>query len=165
VSDNAAPNNAARLMFFEIGSRDPGAAEKFYQQAFGWRFTEGAGNPFSFVNTPEGSNVPFGTVWDTKLTPAEVDIPREYVTLVLEVDDLRATCAAVEAAGGKITVPPTTNEDGTFDVAHVRDTQGNLVGLFSMKMSPESAANPNPVAPELVGTTPVPDALRQEPTA
>jgi predicted enzyme related to lactoylglutathione lyase len=152
-------------MFFEIGSRDPGAAEKFYSQAFGWRFTEGAGNPFSIVNTPEGSNVPFGTVWDTNLTPEGVDIPREYVALVLQVDDLQATCAAVEAAGGRITVPPTVNEDGTFDVAHVRDPQGTLVGLFSMKMSPDSAPNPNPISPEMASKMPVPDALRTEPTA
>lgn len=148
---------AARVMFFELGSRDPGAAEKFYEQAFGWSFTEGKGNPFSFANTPAGSNIPFGTVFDTNLTPEGIEVPQEYVTLVLQVDDLRDTCRRVEEAGGRVTIPPMTNEDGTFDIAHVMDGRGNLIGLFSMNMSPDSTPNPNAVEP---GTTPLPDALK-----
>lgn len=157
-----------RLISFEIGSRDVAATQGFYEKAFGWTFTngsEGPGNPAGFANTPAGSVTPFGTTWDTHLTPEGREIPEEYFAVILEVDDLAETCRLVEEAGGKVTVPPTTNEDGTCDVAHIHDNRGVLIGLYSMNMSDESLPSPNPVPLDQIGKTPLPDALADKPRA
>ncbi|MEU7146398.1 VOC family protein [Nocardia sp. NPDC046473] len=165
---NLMSNNPAKLMAFELGSANLPATQKFYEQAFGWKFTDGTngpGNPFGFANLPEGSNIPFGTVWDTTLgggregTPeAYRDIPDEYLAFVLLVDDLKEACRLVEEAGGKAG-PPMTNDDGTFDAAHIRDVNGTLIGLCSMNVSSDSVPHPNPVPEEMIGQTPLPDAL------
>ncbi|AQA21713.1 glyoxalase/Bleomycin resistance /Dioxygenase superfamily protein [Rhodococcus sp. MTM3W5.2] len=156
-------------MAFELGSKNLGKAQTFYEQAFGWTFTDGSngpGDPFGFANAPEGSNIPWGTVWNTNLggdregNPAEYrDVPDEYLAFVLLVDDLKETCRLVEEAGGTITLPPMTNDDGTFDAAHIRDVNGNMIGLCSMNVSSDSTPHPNPVPQEMIGQTPLPDAL------
>lgn len=160
-------------MAFELGSGNLEAGQKFYEKAFGWTFTDGTngpGNPFGFANAPEGSNIPWGTVWDTNLrgdrggSPHAYDgIPGEYLALVLLVDDLKETCRLVEEAGGTITLPPMTNDDGTFDAAHIRDVNGNMIGLCSMNVSSDSTPHPSPVPEEMIGHTPLPDALKEEP--
>ncbi|MFC8047899.1 VOC family protein [Nocardia sp. NPDC057353] len=155
-------DNIGRLISFEIGSKNLKATQEFYEKTFGWTFTEGLdgpGRPYGFANTPEGSAMPFGTAWDTHLTPDGTDIPDEYIAIIIQVEDLKESCRLIEEAGGRITVPPTTNEDRTADVAHFRDPRGVLVGLFSLNMSPDSAPNPNPIPDELLPTKPLPDFL------
>ncbi|MFD6394893.1 VOC family protein [Nocardia sp. NPDC060259] len=160
-------NNIGRVISFEIGSKDLVATQEFYEKTFGWTFTDGLdgpGRPYGFANTPAGSAMPFGTSWDTDLTPTGTDIPAEYLAIILQVDDLKETCRLVEEAGGTVTVPPTTNEDGTADVAHVRDPRGVLLGLYCQNMATDSQPNPNPIPAELLDQKPLPDALlgRQE---
>jgi predicted enzyme related to lactoylglutathione lyase len=50
------------------------------------------------------------------------------VTFYIEVDDLPAAIARVEAAGGKIVVP-ITEIGGTVSFAQFADPDGNVVGL------------------------------------
>jgi predicted enzyme related to lactoylglutathione lyase len=148
--ENTLSNTGARLTHFEIGSKDPVVTEKFFAEAFGWSFTEGHGNPYSFATTPAGSKLPMGGLWDSKLNPEDGPyVPDDYIVLVLEVDDLHDTCRRVEEAGGKVTIGPMVGDDGSFDIAHVRDPRGNLIGLYCTNLNPESARNPAATKPEL----------------
>jgi uncharacterized protein len=51
------------------------------------------------------------------------------VTFYVEVEDLPATIARIEAAGGKIVVP-ITEIAGTVSFAQFADPDGNVVGLL-----------------------------------
>jgi uncharacterized protein len=81
----------ARLNYVELPVRDIGASRAFYEAAFGWSLTE------------------FGPTYAATLT-GDTDIglqaDAEEATAaplpVIDVDDLEAALAAVEAAGAKI---------------------------------------------------------------
>ena len=84
----------ARRNYVELPVADIGAAKAFYEAAFGWSLTE------------------FGPTYAATLT-GDTDVGLQGDTAeatkaplpVIEVDDLEATFAAVEKAGGQITRP------------------------------------------------------------
>ena len=84
----------ARLNYVELPVGDIAAAKGFYEAAFGWTMT------------------PFGPTYAATLT-GDTDIGLQADSAeatsaplpVIEVDDLEATLAAVEAAGGVILRP------------------------------------------------------------
>ena len=84
----------ARLNYVELPVADTGAAKRFYEAAFGWALTD------------------FGPAYAATLT-GDTDIglqgdPAEATRAplpVIDVDDLQAALAAVEAAGGEIVRP------------------------------------------------------------
>jgi hypothetical protein len=84
----------ARLNYVELPVRGIGAAKEFYERAFGWSMTT------------------FGPTYAATLT-GDTDVglqadPGETTKAplpVIEVEDLEAALAAVEAAGGRIVRP------------------------------------------------------------
>jgi len=84
----------ARLNYVELPVTDVGAARAFYERAFGWSLTE------------------FGPTYAATLT-GDTDIGLQgdaaeatrAPLAVIDVDDLEAALAAVEAAGGTVTRP------------------------------------------------------------
>ena len=84
----------ARLNYVELPVRDIGAARAFYETAFGWSMTA------------------FGPTYAATLTgDTDVGLQADAAEAtaaplpVIEVDDLEATLAAVEAAGGTVVRP------------------------------------------------------------
>ena len=49
--------------------------------------------------------------------------------ITFEVDDLKATIAAIEAAGGRILMPPFRIE-GVGELIFFRDSEGNVAGAM-----------------------------------
>ena len=86
--------NMGRLNYVELPARDVAASRSFYESAFGWSFTEFA--PTYAATTTGGT--------DLGLDADSADAPRVPLP-VIQVDDLEATQAAVEAAGGRIVRP------------------------------------------------------------
>jgi uncharacterized protein len=137
MSDTAAtpaPTSTAAgfpVTWFEIGTTDPGAATAFYGEVFGWTFNpEG---PYTMITTGPDHTVG-GGVNDTS-GPVQDGTPTTYAIFYVQVDDVAASCVAVEEAGGKVIVGATTTPDGiTF--AHVADPAGSHFGLWT----PPSAA-------------------------
>lgn len=84
----------ARINFIELPAADIGAAKSFYADAFGWSLTD-YGPSYSCTVT---GDVDLGLQGDSKAAPAH-PLP------VIAVDDLEAALAAVQKAGGTITVP------------------------------------------------------------
>lgn len=82
----------ARINFIELPARDLGAAKAFYGTLFGWNLTD-FGPSYSCTMT---GDVDLGLQGDAnEATQAPL--------AVIAVDDLEATLAAVEDAGGVIT--------------------------------------------------------------
>jgi predicted enzyme related to lactoylglutathione lyase len=84
----------ARLNYVELPVRDMAAAKAFYEAAFGWSLTEFAP---TYAATVTG---------DTDIgLQADAGEATKAPLPVIEVDDLEAALAAVEAAGGRVVRP------------------------------------------------------------
>jgi predicted enzyme related to lactoylglutathione lyase len=115
------PANHHKINYIEFSTSDVARTKKFYSEAFGWSFQDwgpdyigiqGAGIDGGFAKTeaPEASS---------KSAPL----------VILYSADLKATEAAVLAAGGTIVVP-------TFEFPggrrfHFSDGAGNILGVWS----------------------------------
>jgi predicted enzyme related to lactoylglutathione lyase len=114
------------VTWFEIGTDDPAAARAFYGDIFGW--TLDPQGPYTLVTTAAGPS-PTGGIQDTSV-PLPDGTPRSYAIPCVQVADVAATCAKVEAAGGKVLVPATQPPGGPT-YAHVADPAGNHVGIWT----------------------------------
>ena len=117
------------IAWFEIGTDQPAAAERFYGDLFGWTFADdddsvsADGSAYRIVTTPaEGG--PRGGLFATGGT-----MPNYAVFTVL-VADTAETCRRAESAGGKVLVGPKI-ESGGLTFAHLLDPSGNHFGVFT----------------------------------
>jgi lactoylglutathione lyase len=67
------------------------------------------------------------------------DLGDAYGHIALGVDDIYATCAAIQAQGGKISRAPGPMKHGTTVIAFIEDPDGYKVELIQLK-SAEAAA-------------------------
>jgi hypothetical protein len=112
--------------WFEIGTDDPAAAERFYGDVFGWTIarddtasTDPAYQVFT-TGDPEGLH---GGLFATK-----GEMPG-YAVFALLVEDVEDTCRRAEAAGGKVQRAPQVNAAGVA-FAHLLDPAGNHFSVF-----------------------------------
>ena len=112
----------AKVVHFEIPVDDPERASAFYGRLVGWE--------------PEG----FGGMgyWLVRGAPDELGADGALITrddlhgspvLVIGVEDLEATLAAVPGAGGEV-LQGKEEIPGVGWSAYVRDTEGNTISLF-----------------------------------
>ena len=109
------------ISYVEINTDDLAAAKAFYGAAFGWEFND-YGDAYAGIRAPDGDGEVGG------LNPARPP-GRGGPFVLLYSDDLEATLAAVEAAGGKVV-------DGPYDYPggrrfHFTDPSGNELGVFN----------------------------------
>jgi predicted enzyme related to lactoylglutathione lyase len=115
------------IAWFEIGTDEPAAAERFYGEVFGWTFTDddsgSTDGAYRIVTTPAEDGLRGGIFATGGTVP-------NYAVFTVLVADTAATCRQAEAAGGKVLVAPQTAPNGlTF--AHLLDPSGNLFGVFT----------------------------------
>lgn len=113
--------------WFEIGTADRAASERFYGEVFGWTFADDTstspdGQPYRLVSTGPGEG-PSGGI------AGQADGPG-YATFMLVVRDTADAARRVEGAGGKVLVPPQTTPNG-LTWAHLLDPDGNRFGVFT----------------------------------
>ena len=111
------------INYIEFAATDVAAAKKFYSAVFGWAFVDYGPEYASFAAADAGVNGGF-----YKAEPHDAP-PVTAPLVVLYSADLQATQAAIEAAGGKITVP-------TFEFPggrrfHFADGVGNVLAVWS----------------------------------
>jgi predicted enzyme related to lactoylglutathione lyase len=106
------------VVHFEIGCKDKEKTSTFYSSVFGWVIDPG---PMGAINTGSGAGIP-GHV------AALGHEPHQFTHFYIETDDVAASLKKVEAAGGKVIVPPVPIPTGTF--AWFADIEGNIVGLW-----------------------------------
>lgn len=109
----------ARLNYLELPVGDVGALKAFYGQVFDWQFTDFGPGYASTISGDTDVGLDGGAQGRTQLLP------------VIAVDDLEATLAAVEAAGGVVTVPIFSFLGGRR--FHFRDPQGHELAAWVME--------------------------------
>ncbi|WP_248958749.1 VOC family protein [Sphaerisporangium perillae] len=116
------------VAWFEIATDDPEGAQRFYGELFGWSFETdkepaGEGMDYRMITYPGVEGVK-GGLYGTK-----GEFPGHGIFTVV-VADVAATCEEVERLGGKTQFKMIGNAQGP-DFAYLRDTSGNLFGIFA----------------------------------
>jgi predicted enzyme related to lactoylglutathione lyase len=109
------------VVHFEIGCRDRARTEDFFAKLFGWTIQQAG--PASLIDTGGGGINGHITALGHE--------PHRYVTVYVQVDDLKASLAKAESLGGKTLVPPVEIPAGSF--AWFADPDGNVIGLWKQK--------------------------------
>lgn len=105
----------ARLNYLELPVSATGPAVAFYAAVMGWRFID------------YGPDYAATTSGDTDLG-LDADTPLKVMLPVIQVDDLEATLAAVEAAGGTVVEPIFAFPGGRR--FHFRDPDGHVLAAM-----------------------------------
>ncbi|MGH3714455.1 MAG: VOC family protein [Micromonosporaceae bacterium] len=112
--------------WFEIGTDNPAATERFYGDVFGWTFADDENAdemPYRIATTPAEGSIKGGVLAHGGKLP-------NYAVFYVLVADVADTCQRAEAAGGKVLVPPTEAPDG-LKFAHLLDPTGCQLGVFT----------------------------------
>jgi predicted enzyme related to lactoylglutathione lyase len=109
----------ASVEHFEIPADDMNRASAFYSAVFGFRYEPwGEGMGMLMTGSEAGIN---GDLHQRGATP--------HPTVVITVDNLEETIAAVVANGGEA-IGDIQALDEKSRWAYVRDSEGNIVGIF-----------------------------------
>lgn len=109
-----------QISYIELGTSDLAASRAFYEQAFGWTFNE-YGPDYAGIRNPDGEGEVGGL-------NAQGPVGAGGPLVLIESDDLAASLAAVQAAGGSINVEPFDYPGGSR--FHFTDPSGNELGVF-----------------------------------
>jgi uncharacterized protein len=112
--------------WFEIGTDDPEAAQRFYGGLFGWSFQKDETDTTTDYRliTAAGADRPSGGILSTGGR-----FPN-YATFYVVVEDVAATVAKAERLGAKALLPPTSSPNGLV-FAQLHDPAGNQIGIFT----------------------------------
>ena len=110
------------VIHFEIGCRDSAKTSDFYAKLFDWQMNPVG--PATMINTGSGIGGHISALGHE---------PNHYVTVYVEVDDLRGYLDKAGTLGGKTLVPPVKlpGDQGSF--AWLADPDGNIIGLWNPK--------------------------------
>ncbi len=114
----------ARPNHFEIPVDDPDRAEAFYSKVFGWTFQrfEGAPEYYGMATTGDANPGINGALFQRS--------PDSGTVLTMSVPSIEEAIATAEASGGTV-VQGKTPIPGMGYFANFRDTEGNIVGVFT----------------------------------
>ncbi|HEX2370882.1 MAG TPA: VOC family protein [Acidimicrobiia bacterium] len=119
-----------KVVHFEIPADDLGRAKEFYGSVFDWQLQDMEGMDYTSVTTVpvDDQQIPSepGAI-NGGLFPRteELAVP----VLTVDVDSIDETLSSVEAAGGSV-VRSRTEIPGMGAYAYLRDSEGNVVGLW-----------------------------------
>jgi Predicted enzyme related to lactoylglutathione lyase len=126
-----------RVVHFELPAEDPARAARFYADVFGWQIHKWDGPAdYWLVRTGEDSPGINGAL----MKPAcEQGFAPKTPVNTIDVPDVDAAVAKIEAAGGKI-VMPRTPIPGVGYVAYFTDTEGVTGGIIQYDKSAGASA-------------------------
>ncbi len=111
------------ITHIEIPAKDTAAAAKFYAGVFGWKthLDTSAGINYQMFQASSGPGGAFVETGES-FKPGDV-------TIYVETEDVDASIARAEAAGGKVLMPKMEVPNNGW-IAWIADPTGNRVGLF-----------------------------------
>ena len=118
---------------FEMPYDNAQRMTKFYESAFGWKtkqFGEDMGNYVTADTTgaPGGGSQRPGAI-NGGFFPRKPDWPAQYPSVVIAVDDIKASIKKVSGAGGKVLGEP-MEIPGVGQYVSFTDTEGNRVSML-----------------------------------
>jgi uncharacterized protein len=114
----------AILRHFAINADDVPRARQFYETVFGWSF-QPWGPPGFYQVRDAGKG--FRGALQGRREVAGRTMPGMEITF--GVEDIEATAAAIEAAGGQVIMPP-FHIEGVGRLIFFQDTEGNIAGAM-----------------------------------
>jgi predicted enzyme related to lactoylglutathione lyase len=115
----------------EIPTRDAPRARQFYEDVFGWKFSEFPGVQLQEIETsPGGIRSTLGTLGQEE----------KIVPFVLVKSDMDGKLKELETAGGSV-VKPRTEVRPFGQFAYVTDPEGHLFGLWQDAPSEDEAGS------------------------
>ena len=117
------PAHHHKINYIEFSTTDLARAKAFYNQVFGWTFQDWGPDYASFRAESGGIDGGFAR------SEGSVATGKSGPLVVLYSTDLKATEAAVVAAGGAIVVPPFEFPGGKR--FHFSDGAGNVLAVWS----------------------------------
>lgn len=106
---------------WQIITRQPDKAQKFYSELFGWEIDADNALGYRMVDTESERGIN-GGIWPA---PPEA---HDFVQLFIEVEDVPAMVKRVGEMGGKVIIPPQKLPDGD-ELAILHDCCGIPFGL------------------------------------
>jgi predicted enzyme related to lactoylglutathione lyase len=122
----------SRAVHFEIQASNPQALIDFYTGLFGWSFNKWEGGEYWMIHTgPDEQPGINGGLLPRRGPPPEPMAPVNAFVITVDVDDLDASLAKVEAGGsGGAVVVPRMPVPGIGWLAYARDPDGNIFGMM-----------------------------------
>lgn len=117
------PTHHHHINYIELSSTNIEATKKFYSTIFGWSFIDYGPDYASFTSASAGIDGGF-----YRVDPHEAP-PKTAPLIVLYSAELKATEAAIVAAGGSIVVPTFAFPGGRR--FHFSDGCGNILAVWS----------------------------------
>ena len=113
----------------ELITNDVASAKKFYAEAFGWEFKDEEMEGMTYTVVSAGGNQIGGIM---HIPPDAGEMPPVWGAYVT-VNDVDETARKVEAAGGKIHVPP-RDIPGVGRFCVIQDPQGAYISAITYSM-------------------------------
>jgi predicted enzyme related to lactoylglutathione lyase len=113
-----------RVVHFEIYGETPETLISFYEQVFAWKFERWGPVEYWIIKTGDGPGIDGGLGKERNPGVNTIDVP-----------DVDAYLAKIQAAGGTVVVPKTTMPCVGY-LAYFKDPQGNVFGI--MKDDPQA---------------------------
>ena len=121
---------SGRVVHFEIPYDDGERARRFYAEAFDWELQEMPGMEYTLVvSGPSGDRGPTEPGYINGGMLARAESAATGPVVVMDVPSIDAALATIERLGGS-TVVPKQPVGGMGFTAYVKDTEGNVVGLW-----------------------------------
>jgi len=122
------------VVHFEMPAEDIKRVSGFYSEAFGWQMNllgEEMGNYATAYtsDTDKNGRPKSAGMINGGFFPKKDDMPAQFPSVVISVDDLKASMKKVEKAGGKIIGEPMPIP-GIGSYVSFYDTENNRVGLL-----------------------------------
>lgn len=126
-------SNSNPVVHFEMPAEDRKRMADFYTKAFGWQTRQlgpEMGNYVVVMTTESDENGPKkpGAINGGFYTKSD-DMPAQYPSVVIAVDDIRATMKKVQDSGGKVLGEP-MEIPGVGQYVSFFDTEGNRVSML-----------------------------------
>lgn len=119
-----------RVVHFEIPVEDEDRAFRFYAQAFGWHVQAVPGMAYTLVSTgpmgDSGEPLQKGYIGGGMLRR---HAPLTGPVITVACEDIESALRTVVDLGGEVVQTPAPVGEAGFS-AYVRDTEGNIIGLW-----------------------------------
>lgn len=135
------PVESGRFVWYDLMTKDVGAAERFYGALFGWHFESTKRNDNPYVLARLGSN-PVAGIVDVSSLP---NAAPQWISF-MSVADVDKTVALVKSGGGKVLVEP-REVASIARAAVVTDPQGAPLGLAQLHREIRGVVDPEHAVP------------------
>jgi uncharacterized protein len=120
-----------KVVHFEIPYENEERAKKFYQNVFGWQIVKMPDMDYSMVTTVDSDPQTMRPKTPGAINGGMIrkDPTGPYPMIIIDVENVDAHVAKVQASGGKVVMPKIpVGEYGYY--ARVSDPEGNIIGIW-----------------------------------